>query len=195
MLLVIYLTICYNYVGDIMRVISGKYKGKNLEGYNIIGTRPTMDRVKESLFGTIQNYVKNSISLDLFAGSGGLGIETLSNGGKMCYFVDNGKQIKKILQDNLKGIEGAIYLDLDYRKALEELKKQEIKFDIVFLDPPYHEHLINNAIKLIQEYNLLNLNGIIICEYIDENIDDYGYQLLKTKKYGDKYINIYKYVN
>lgn len=178
-----------------MRVISGKYKGKNLEGYNVVGTRPTMDRVKESLFGTIQNYVKESISLDLFAGSGGLGIETLSNGGKSCYFVDNGREIKKFLQANLKGIKGAIYFDLDYKKALETFKNQGLKFNIIFLDPPYHEHLINGAIELIKVYDLLELNGIIVCEYVDEEIKDYGYQLLKNKKYGDKYINIYKYVN
>ena len=178
-----------------MRVISGKYKGKNLEGYNVVGTRPTMDRVKESLFGSIQNYVKDSTSLDLFAGSGALGIEALSNGGDVCYFVDNGKEIKKFLQTNLKGIEGAIYIDHDYQKALSILKDKGIKFDIVFLDPPYHEHLINNALKLIKEYDLLEINGIIVCEYVDEEIKDYGYQLLKNKKYGDKYINIYKYVN
>lgn len=178
-----------------MRVISGKYKGKSLEGYDVIGTRPTMDRVKESLFGTIQNYVKDSISLDLFAGSGGLGIEALSNGGKICYFVDNGREIKKFLQANLKGIEGATYLDYDYKKALQLFKEQGMKFDIIFLDPPYQEHLINSAIELIKEYDLLAINGIVICEYVDEEIKDYGYQLLKNKKYGDKYIDIYKYVN
>ena len=69
-----------------MRVISGKYKGKNIMGFNIMGTRPTMDRVKESMFGMIQNNIKNSVCLDLFAGSGSLGIEALSNGAKMCYF-------------------------------------------------------------------------------------------------------------
>ena len=70
-----------------MRVISGKYKGKNIMGFNVVGTRPTMDRVKESMFGMIQNNIKNSVCLDLFAGSGSLGIESLSNGAKMCYFV------------------------------------------------------------------------------------------------------------
>ena len=72
-----------------MRVISGKYKGKNLIGFNIDGTRPTMDRVKESLFGMIQNHIKNSVVLDLFAGSGSLGIEAISNGAAKCYFIDN----------------------------------------------------------------------------------------------------------
>ena len=72
-----------------MRIISGKYKGKNLIGFNIDGTRPTMDRVKESLFGIIQDYIKGSTILDLFAGSGSLGIESLSNGADSCYFFDN----------------------------------------------------------------------------------------------------------
>ena len=178
-----------------MRVISGKLKGRILKGYNIDGTRPTMDRVKESLFGTIQNYLKDSIALDLFAGSGSLGIEALSNGAKTCYFVDNGREIKKILQKNLVGIEGSIFMDTDYQNALSNFDKKDIQFDLIFLDPPYYEHLINNSIELIKEYNLLAPNGIIICEFVDEKINDYGYELIKDKKYGDKYINIYKYVN
>ena len=80
-----------------MRIISGKYKGKKLDGFDIEGTRPTMDRVKESLFGIIQNNLKDSICLDLFAGSGSLGIEALSNGASACYFVDKNKQILNIL--------------------------------------------------------------------------------------------------
>ena len=195
MLLVIYSIVCYNVFGDYMRVISGKYKGKNIEGFNINGTRPTMDRVKESLFGTIQNYVKDSIVLDLFAGSGSLGIEALSNGAKSCYFVDNGREIKKILQHNLTGIEGIVFVDSDYQKALASFKAKNIQFDIIFLDPPYYEHLINTAVKLIKEYNLLAPKGIIICEFVDEEINDYGYELIKDKKYGDKYIHIYKNVN
>lgn len=194
MLLVIFLIVCYNVFGDIMRVISGKYKGKNIEGFNINGTRPTMDRVKESLFGTIQNYLKDSIALDLFAGSGSLGIEALSNGAKTCYFVDNGREIKKILQKNLVGIEGSIFMDTDYQNALSNFDKKDIQFDLIFLDPPYYEHLINNSIELIKEYNLLAPNGIIICEFVDEKINDYGYELIKDKKYGDKYIHIYKNV-
>ena len=71
-----------------MRVISGKYKGRNIMGFNVMGTRPTMDRVKESMFGMIQNNIKGSICLDLFAGSGSLGIEALSNGAQECYFIE-----------------------------------------------------------------------------------------------------------
>ena len=176
-----------------MRVISGKYKGKTLVGYDVIGTRPTMDRVKESLFGTIQNYILNSVSLDLFAGTGALGIETLSNGGKECYFVDNGPKIKKYLQTNLKSVENAIFLNMDYKQALNYFKENNITFDIIYLDPPYHEHLINYSLELIDNYNLLNHDGIVVCEYVDEKINC-SYELVKNKKYGDKYINIYRNV-
>ena len=88
-----------------MKVISGTLKGRNIEGYNIDGTRPTMDRVKESLFGMIQNYVKDSVCLDLFAGSGSLGIEAISNGALKCYFIDNNKEVIKILNKNLENLD------------------------------------------------------------------------------------------
>lgn len=172
-----------------MRIISGKYKGKKLDGFDIEGTRPTMDRVKESLFGIIQNNLKDSICLDLFAGSGSLGIEALSNGASICYFVDKNKQILNILKNNLKGIENSIPIEKDYLMALEELKTK--KFDIIFLDPPYKYNLITPSIKKIMEFDMLNKDGIIVCEYENEDIKC-DLKLLKTKKYGSKNIKIYK---
>ena len=172
-----------------MRVISGKYKGKQLQGFDIEGTRPTMDHVKESLFGIIQNKVKDSICLDLFAGSGSLGIEALSNGAKKCYFIDKHKEISEILKNNLKGIENSIILKKDYASALIELKGK--KFDIIFLDPPYQYNLITPAIELIIKNDLLNDDGIIVCEYETEIIKT-DLELIKEKKYGSKMIRIYK---
>ena len=153
-----------------MRVISGKYKGKNLIGFNIDGTRPTMDRVKESLFGIIQNYIKDSIVLDLFAGSGSLGIEALSNGASSCYFFDNNIELVNIIKKNTIGINGVQIMKSDYKNSLEILKNSNIKFDIIFLDPPYKLNLINDCLDKINKYNLLNDRGIIVCEYEDENI-------------------------
>ena len=172
-----------------MRIISGKYKGKKLDGFDIEGTRPTMDRVKESLFGIIQNNLKDSICLDLFAGSGSLGIEALSNGASIFYFVDKNKQILNILKNNLKGIENSILIEKDYLMALEELKTK--KFDIIFLDPPYKYNLITPSIQKIMEFDMLNKDGIIVCEYENEDIKC-DLKLLKTKKYGSKNIKIYK---
>ena len=174
-----------------MRIISGKYKGKKLDGYDILGTRPTMDRVKESLFGMIQNNIKESTCLDLFAGSGSLGLEALSNGCKKCYFTDNNKQVINILNKNIKSLndQNSIILNMDYIDALKYFKENNITFDIIFLDPPYKLNLINNCLELIKDYNLLNDNGIIVCEYETEKINDI-FTLIKERKHGDKFIKI-----
>lgn len=171
-----------------MKVISGKYKGKILKGFDIEGTRPTMDRVKESLFGTIQNYLTNSICLDLFAGSGSLGIEALSNGAKSCYFVDNSKEILKVLKSNLDKVDSAYIIEDNYDKFLKTTDK---RFDIIFLDPPYAKNLIKPSIKRILELNLLNDEGIIVCEYELEKFDC-DLKIIKEKRYGSKNIRIYK---
>lgn len=179
-----------------MRVISGIYKGKKLVGFDIEGTRPTMDRVKESMFALIQDKIPNSICLDLFAGSGSLGIEAISNGAKNTYFVDNGMEVLKILKNNLKGIkEPYKVLEMDYNKALKYFKENNIKFDIILLDPPYHRLFINKILDYIYENNLLNNNGIVICEYEEEKVCNINYKKLKEKKYGDKTVSIYAFDN
>jgi len=175
-----------------MRVISGKYKGKNIMGFNVLGTRPTMDRVKESMFGMIQNYVKGSVCLDLFAGSGSLGIEALSNGASECYFVENSNEIYSILKKNLVGISGSILINNDYKRAMNNFLRDNIRFDLIFLDPPYKLHLINDILCYIYNNNLLNENGLIVCEYEDELVFSDFFELIKTKKFGNKCVNIYK---
>lgn len=174
-----------------MRIISGKYKGREIKGYNIDGTRPTMDRVKESLFASIQNYVKGSICLDLFAGSGGLGIEALSEGAQSCYFVDNNKIVIDILKKNLTSLKVEEDYFLIKKDYVEALKTFDMKFDIIFLDPPYHLNMMNNAIDLIIENNLLNDGGIIVCEY-EEGTVNCDLQILKEKRYGSKNVTIFK---
>lgn len=179
------------FLGVNMRIISGKYKGKCIEGFDIDGTRPTKDRVKESIFGSIQNKVKNSIFLDLFAGSGSIGIEALSNGASKCYFVENGKDIYKILVNNLTDIDCSYVIRADYFDALNSFKDKSIKFDIIYIDPPYHLGLMNKAIKYIEDNNLLNDGGIIICEYEEDN-PICSYNLIKDKKFGKTNIAIYQ---
>ena len=171
-----------------MRVISGIYKGKYLKGFNIEGTRPTMDRIKESLFGMIQNDIQDSICLDLFAGSGSLGIEALSNGAKKCYFNDSSNEMIKILKENLQNIENNIVSNKSYICFLDNIRE---KFDIIFLDPPYKMNLITPSIKKIMNNNLLNKGGLIICEYEEENIVC-SLKVIKEKNYGSKKIIIYK---
>lgn len=177
-----------------MRVISGIYKGKKLEGFDIDGTRPTMDRVKESLFASIQNYVKGSVVLDLFAGSGALGIEALSNGSLECTFVDHNNIVINILKKNTMNMKGVKILKSDYKEALSNFKLNNNKFDLIILDPPYKLNLINECLGLIYKYELLNLNGIIVCEYETEVLNFDKYDIIKEKKYSSKCITIYKRV-
>lgn len=180
-----------------MKIISGMLKGRIIKGFDITGTRPTQDRVKESLFSMIQNYIPDSIVLDLFAGSGSLGIEALSNYSKFCYFVDKNMKAINIINENLKNskLDNYKLLNLDYKKALENFKINNNKFDIVFLDPPYNLNCISEIISTLHDNDLLNDDALIVCEYefdsFDENYNNL--ELIKNKKYGYKNIKIYKY--
>ena len=172
-----------------MRVISGKYKGKNINGFDILGTRPTMDRVKESMFGMIQGRIKDSVCLDLFAGSGSLGIEALSNGASKCYFVEKHNEIFNILKGNLSGIDNSILLKMDYMDALRSF---DFKFDLIFLDPPYKLNLINDILSFICDNDLLSDNGYVVCEFEDENVCCSSLNLIKNRQYGTKNVYIYE---
>ncbi len=178
-----------------MKIISGTFKGRMLDGFDIDGTRPTMDRVKESLFATIQNYLDNSIVLDLFSGSGNLAIEALSNNAKFAYLVDNNTKAIKTINNNIQklGITNAKVLKGDYQSILRSLN---MKFDLIFLDPPYKTNYLEQSIKLILEKDLLNREGLIICESdsLDKIIYPSTLEVYKEKKYGDKYIVILKYI-
>ena len=178
-----------------MRVISGLYKGRNIKGFDIDGTRPTQDRVKESLFGSIQDYIDESVVLDLFSGSGNLAIESLSNSASKAYLVDNSKEAINVINENIKSmnIDNAIVIKDDYLNALNYFKNNNIIFDIVFLDPPYKDDYINNSIKFLLDNNLINDKGIIVCEFENDINRDYSeLKILKEKKFGYKKIVIFK---
>ena len=178
-----------------MKIISGKYKGRVLKGYTLKGTRPTMDRVKESLFASIQDKVKESVCLDLFAGSGNLGIEALSMGSGEVIFVDREYMASKTIKSNLDMLDNSLnttILTMDYLMALEKLYPK--KFDIIFLDPPYKTDYIAKALDKISNLNMLNPLGIVVLESDSLEKLDYNsyYEEVKTNKYGDKYIRIVK---
>ena len=180
-----------------MRVISGYLKGRNIDGYDTIGTRPTMNRVKESMFASIQEYISDSLVLDLFSGSGSLGIEAISMGAKKCYFVDNGREILNILRKNINNLnieEKSTIINKDYREALLYFKNNNIKFNIVLVDAPYKMEVMEEIIELVTKYDLLLDNGILLLEYsFDKLKDKYNnLELIKSKKYSDKYVNIYR---
>ena len=180
-----------------MKVISGFLKGRNIDGYNIDGTRPTMDRVKESLFAMIQNNIKNSVVLDLFAGSGQLGIEAISNGANTSYFIDNNKEVIKILNQNVSKLNiktNSKVILSDWKKALNEFSNQGIKFDLIFVDPPYDYDVYEKILDKVSTLNLLNENGLIILEHSNLKFkESYNNLILyKEKQYGNKSVNIYK---
>ena len=178
-----------------MRVISGKYKGSKIEGFDIDGTRPTMDRVKESMFAMIQNRIKGSTVLDLFAGSGNLGIEAISNGAAKTYFVDKNEIATTTIEKNIKkmGIkEDYQVFRLDYLDALKQFSNRNIKFDLVLLDPPYRLNFINEVLDLLISFELLNEGAIVVCEYDKEEVENSSLNCIKEKKYGNKYVRIYK---
>lgn len=172
-----------------MHIISGKYRGKKLKGFEVDGTRPTMDRVKESLFGMIQSYVGDSKVLDLFAGSGALGLEAISNGAREAYLVDNNIEAIKVIRDNIKNMDDEIkVIKSDYKKFLKETDE---KFDIIFLDPPYRKGLMGKALRVIEERDLLNEGGLVVCEYEYDDFET-NLNLFKEKSYGFKKIKIFK---
>lgn len=168
-----------------MRVVAGKYKRTPLKTINSLSTRPTKDMVKEALFSSI--YIDEDTSfLDLFSGSGAIGIEALSRGAKEVYFNDLNKDAVKVINENLNKLkENRFVYNLNYDTCLFKLRGNQ--FDYIFLDPPYSFKEYENVFKLIGEYNLLNDNGKIIVEVKkDVELDDNICSLnkYKEKKYG-----------
>lgn len=181
-----------------MKIISGTLKGRKINGYNIEGTRPTMDRVKESLFGMIQDNIKDSVVLDLFAGSGNLGIEAISNGAKLAYFIDNNPEVIKVLNQNISSLDikskSRVVLS-DWKKALNNFSKENKKFDLIFIDPPYAYDVYEKILDKVNTLNLLTEEGLLIMEHHNLNLPQEcdKLALYKERNYGNKQINIYKY--
>ena len=178
-----------------MRVISGKARGVNLKTPEGVLTRPTIDRVKEALFSIINFDIPASNVLDLFGGTGQLGIEALSRGAKSAVFVDAGEPACRLIRENLKKTKlesDAKVIRADY---LDYLKRCREKFDIIFLDPPYAEVFLENALKCITEIDILESGGIIVAERPlgkDLPWDFPGFSRSKDYKYGNTLLTIYR---
>ena len=153
-----------------MRVITGTARGKRLKTLDGLDTRPTTDRVKESIFNIIQFDIEGRQVLDLFAGSGQLAIECVSRGALHATAVDVAKAAVKVITENVKNcdMEDQIHVaNEDYKSFLRRIRKQ---FDIILLDPPYHTAYLQNAIDLICEFDILSDGGIIVCESAREQL-------------------------
>lgn len=170
-----------------MRVIAGTYRGKKLKEFSLSSTKPTLDRVKESLFSSIQFDLIDARVLDLFAGTGALGIESLSRGAKSVDFVDSNIEAITIIKQNLQGIKGDFSVTKsDYKSFLKQVVLSGKTYDIVLLDPPFDTDFGIDAIQYILEHNLLSDNGIIMYEKLYATpfeLDCSGYSYTQ-KKYG-----------
>ena len=147
-----------------MRVITGAARGrrlKELEGYE---TRPTTDRVKEGIFNIIQFDIEGRKALDLFAGTGQLGIEALSRGAASAMFVEQRRDAAALVKDNLKVTGLGENARVICGEAMAFLSSTKEKFDLIFVDPPYAANLWENTIKTIYQFDILSNHGIIICE-------------------------------
>ena len=165
-----------------MRVISGKYKGKILKSPTSDNIRPTGDKVKQGLFTKLQFFVQDKVVLDLFCGSGGLGIEALSRGAKKVYFVDKDKRSIALTKQNLIGLDGDYkVMNATYAQALNTITEQA---DLILIDPPYASGVYSDVLNIIFEKKLLRQDGIIVCEHPNELVIDTPFNIFDTKRYG-----------
>ena len=177
-----------------MRIIAGSAKGTKLYTLEGENTRPTLDRVKESLFNIIQNEIQDSIFLDLFSGSGAIGLEAVSRGAKKSILCDKSKEACIIIKKNIEKTHALKNTEL-YQADFKEVLTNRIneKLDIVFLDPPYKTDFATEAVKILLEKDLLKENAMIIIETDDnqriiENLENINCEIKDIRKYGRAYL-------
>ncbi|MCM3726066.1 16S rRNA (guanine(966)-N(2))-methyltransferase RsmD [Neobacillus cucumis] len=180
-----------------MRVVSGICKGRPLKAVPGNTTRPTTDKVKEALFNMIGPYFDGGMGLDLFAGSGGLGIEGLSRGLEKVIFIDRESKAIHVIQENIKACKfedkSEVYRN-DADRALKALIKRGISFDYIFLDPPYKKQQLVSLMEKMDHQNLVKTEGIIVCEHsFDVELPQKvgRFNQIKHEKYGIITVTIY----
>ena len=177
-----------------MRIVAGKAKGTKLYTLEGENTRPTLDRVKESLFNIIQNDIQDSIFLDLFSGSGAIGLEAISRGAKKAILCDKSKEACMVIRKNIEKTHALENIEL-YQSDFKEVLTNRIheKLDIIFLDPPYKTDFAIEALKMLMEKDLLKDNTMIIIETDDsnrilENLKNINCEIKDVRKYGRAYL-------
>lgn len=174
-----------------MRVVSGSARGCKLTPVPGMNTRPTTDRVKESLFNIIQMRVREAVVLDLFAGTGQLGIEALSRGASHCDFVEKDKTAYSTVQKNTQAArvtDRAFLHAADAQTFVSHARAG--RYDLIFLDPPYGGKILESALSAIETFDILSTNGIIICESAVEDVFAHGFETVKTYRYGATLITV-----
>jgi len=187
----------YSGQGLVLRVISGTLKGKKLQSFSGTKIRPTSDRVKESLFNILgRELMEGAAVLDLFSGTGNLGIESLSRGARLACFAENDRESIKTIRANLNscGLTGkADIITLDVLKALQLLEKRGDGFDVIFLDPPYMKGLAGRTLKALGESSVAK-DALVVAEHAakEELQGSYGtLNLTDERRYGDTTISFY----
>lgn len=183
-----------------MRVIAGTAKRLQLKTVKGDNTRPTTDRIKETLFNMLQNDIDGCRFLDLFSGSGAIGIEALSRGAKEAVFVENNKEAINCIKENLiftKLVNSGIVMSYDVMTAISMLEGRNAKFDIVFMDPPYNKEIEKEVLDRLKQSEIIDSDTMIIVEASLNTsfsyLRDMGYELFKEKKYKtNKHMFIYK---
>lgn len=182
-----------------MRVVAGERKGMPLKAIAGTTTRPTTDKVKESIFNMIGPFFDGGIALDLFAGSGGLGIEALSRGAEKAIFVEKDGRAFSTLQDNIKKCRYENHAEMfrtDASRAVKGLLKRDILIDYLFVDPPYHKKEYYDLVELLAQGEKLAENAIIVCEHAVEIAlpKSYGeFRLNRQETYGSTIVSIYRF--
>lgn len=181
-----------------MKITSGKYKYRNIEVPK--GIRPTTEKVREAVFSMIMQWIPDAEVLDLFAGSGAMGLEALSRGAARCTFVEANRHNQKVLLSNIANCgagEEAAVLGRDFETALTEIagRREKPVFDIVILDPPYEKtEYYDAAMTGLQEYGLIDENSVVVCEHLyDNKLSDTCGKLVKSKekKYGSIGVDLF----
>lgn len=178
-----------------MRIVGGKYRSRNIEfPTNQVITRPTKDVVREGVFNALSFDISDAVVLDLFAGSGSMGLESLSRDAKRVYFVDKDKDAIRIINKNIQMLneeKNTEVLNSDYLDALNDFIKRKIEFDIVILDPPYKLDIIDEIIDILIDNHILKEHGIIVIETdYPLSLDDSRFIKNKTYKYGRTLVTI-----
>ena len=178
-----------------MRVITGTARGRKLGELQGMDTRPTTDQVKESMFNIIQFDIEGRRVLDLFGGTGQLGIEALSRGAESCTFVDQRREAVNLIRANLKHCQLSEHARVVQAESIGFLSSVRDRYHLIFLDPPYKTNLLENAIKKIAEIDMLTENGIIICESSAEKVLpelEAPYHKGREYRYGKIKLTVYR---
>ena len=171
-----------------LRIIGGKYRRLIIDAPNVNTTRPTTDKVREALMSALGGDVYDAVVLDLFAGSGALGLEALSRGARECYFCDNNKIALSTIKNNIEKLkieEECHVIFGGYKTTLERLKEQGVIFDLVFLDPPYKlKNTYLEVVSFLLDNNMLSDNAVIVKEGDNPFIEDDRFTSHKAYRYG-----------